>query len=233
MDFGIRNPTTGHSSHIDEKALAWGGFDGDLLAYLSNIEYLEAFADMAQNSAQLAECLDPFLENAAKHIEAMTKLVDGQVTWAELRKQFGSKVAIAIQRIRKLNADFDAEMQTIDARDRADLLKVNQKREHSLAEVAAQLHTDLEAEIFRHQSKLGDINARQTVQAERQSIQQGLREKRQALLNRARFGSQVGAQSQIPVQLQDRRNPASSVSASGTVRGWGNLGGLWGRLGAR
>jgi len=233
MDFGIKNPVHGHSSHIDEKSLAWGGFEPDLLAYLSNIEHLEAFADVAQNSTQLAEYLDPFLENAQKHLQALSKLADGQVTWTELRKQFGSKVATAIQQIRKLNADFNAEMERTDAKDRADLLKIDQKREHSLAEIAAQLHHDLESELFRHQSKLGDINARQSVQAQRQSIQAELREKRQALLTRARFGSQVGAQSQIPVQLQDRRNPASSVSATATPRGWGNLGGLWGRLGAR
>jgi len=233
MDFGIRNPAAGHSTHIDEKSLAWGGLEGDIFAYLSNIEHLEAFANMAQNSAQLAEYLDPFLENAAKHVEAMSKLADGQIAWTELRKQFGSKVAAAIQQIRKLNAAFDADMQKIDAKDRADLLKIDQKREHSLAEIAAQLHTDLEAELFRHQSKLGDISSRQFIQAERQTIQQGLREKRQALLTRARYGSQPDTQAQIPVQLRDRQNASSGISATGTARGWGNLRGLWQRLGDR
>ncbi|WP_265277749.1 hypothetical protein [Nostoc sp. KVJ3] len=70
--------------------------------------------------------LDPFLENASKYLEAMQKLADGQVTWTELRKQFGSKVANAIAKIRKINAEFDTEMQKVDAQDRADLLRIEQ-----------------------------------------------------------------------------------------------------------
>lgn len=80
MDFGIKNPAMGHSSHIDEKSLAWGGVDADILAYLSDVSKLEQFADMAQNADQLAQYLDPFLENASKYFEAMQKLADGQVS---------------------------------------------------------------------------------------------------------------------------------------------------------
>lgn len=81
MDFGISNPAMGHSSHIDEKASAWGGVDADILAYLSDVSKLEQFADMSQNADQLAQYLDPFLENAKTYFEAMQKLADGQVTW--------------------------------------------------------------------------------------------------------------------------------------------------------
>jgi len=218
MDFVIRNPVMGHSSHIDEKAQAWGGFESDILGYLSDINKLEQFADYANNAQELSDRLEPFLDNAKVVFEAMEKLTKGQVTWVELRKQYGSHVAGAIAKIRKLNSEFDSEMSKIDAQDRADLLRIDQKRKHALTEVAAQLHHDL--------------------QAERQAITTGLREKRQQLLARARYGSRALEPNQtpqevIPIQSQNHA-PASSVSATGTVRGWGAmLGNLWNKLGDR
>ena len=50
MDFAIRNPVVGPSSHIDEKAQSWGGFESDILGYLSDINKLEQFADYANNA---------------------------------------------------------------------------------------------------------------------------------------------------------------------------------------
>lgn len=239
MDFGIKNPAMGHSSHIDEKALAWGSVDADILAYLSDVSKLEQFADMAQNADQLAQYLDPFLENASKYFEAMQKLADGQVTWTELRKQFGSKVANAIAKIRKINAEFDAEMQKVDAQDRADLLRIEQKRKNALTEIATQLHQDLQAELWRHENKISSIESRHQVSEQRQTIQEGLRARRQELLARARYGSRALNPHQeqpetIPVSVASSGAPASSVSASGTVRGFGNWWtNFWDGLGKR
>lgn len=239
MDFGIKNPAMGHSSHVDEKALAWGSVDADILAYLSDVSKLEQFADMAQNADQLAQYLDPFLENASKYLEAMQKLADGQVTWTELRKQFGSKVANAIAKIRKLNAEFDAEMQKVDAQDRADLLRIEQKRKNALTEIATQLHQDLQAELWRHENKISSIESRHQVSEQRQTIQEGLRARRQELLARARYGSRALNPHQeqpetIPVSVASTSAPASSVSASGTVRGFGNWWtNFWDGLGKR
>ncbi|WP_322743997.1 hypothetical protein, partial [Nostoc edaphicum] len=238
MDFAIRNPVVGHSSHIDEKAQNWGGFESDILGYLSDINKLEQFADYANNAQELSDRLEPFLDNAKVVFEAMEKLTKGQVTWVELRKQYGSHVAGAIAKIRKLNSEFDSEMSKIAAQDRADLLRIDQKRKHGLAEVAAQLHHDLQAELWRHENKISGIENRQVVQAERQAITTGLREKRQQLLARARYGSRALEPNQtpqevIPIQSQNHA-PASSVSATGTVRGWGAmLGNLWQKLGDR
>ncbi len=239
MDFGIKNPAMGHSSHVDEKALAWGSVDADILAYLSDVSKLEQFADMAQNADQLAQYLDPFLENASKYLEAMQKLADGQVTWTELRKQFGSKVANAIAKIRKLNAEFDADMQKVDALDRADLLRIEQKRKNALTEIATQLHQDLQAELWRHENKISSIESRHQVSEQRQTIQEGLRARRQELLARARYGSRALNPHQeqpetIPVSVASSTTPASSVSASGTVRGFGNWWtNFWDGLGKR
>ncbi|MBD2511321.1 hypothetical protein H6G91_29430 [Nostoc muscorum FACHB-395] len=238
MDFAIRNPVVGHSSHIDEKAQSWGGFEADILGYLSDINKLEQFADYANNAQELSDRLEPFLDNAKVVFEAMEKLTKGQVTWTELRKQYGSHVAGAIAKIRKLNSEFDSEMGKIDAQDRADLLRIDQKRKHALTEVAAQLHHDLQAELLRHENKISGIENKQTVQAERQAITTGLREKRQQLLARARFGSRalepnLAPQEVIPIQSQNHA-PSSSVSATGTVRGWGAmLGNLWQKFGDR
>ncbi len=238
MDFAISNPVMGHSSHIDEKAQTWGGFDADILGYLSDINKLEQFADYANNAQDLSDRLEPFLDNAKVVFEAMEKLTKGQVTWTELRKQYGSHVATAIAKIRKLNSEFDLEMGKIDAQDRADLLRIDQKRQHALTEVAAQLHHDLQAELWRHENKINGIENRQTVQAERQAITTGLREKRQQLLARARYGSRALEPNQmpqevIPIQSQTYA-PSSSVSATGTVRSWGAmLGNLWQKLGER
>ncbi|OUL26799.1 hypothetical protein BV378_12310 [Nostoc sp. RF31YmG] len=238
MDFKIRNPVMGHSSHIDEKTSAWGGFADDILLYLADINQLEQFADYANNAQELSARLEPFLDNARTAFEAMEKLTQGQVTWTELRKQYGSQVASAIAKIRKLNAEFDAQMQRVDAQDRADLLRVEQKRQHALTEIAAQLHHDLQAELWRHENKISGIENRQTITNERQVIQAGLREKRQQLLARAKYGSRAlepnsVPQEVIPVQNQNSA-PTSSVSASGAVRGWGaKLGNLWQKLGER
>lgn len=233
MDFGIRNPVAGHSSHVDDKGRQWGGVDADIFSYLSDISNLEQFADMAQNADQLAQFLDPFLDNAETYFEAMQKLVDGQVTWTELRKKFGSKVANAIAKIRKLNGEFDAEMDRVDAQDRADLLRIEQKRKHGLTEIAVQLQYDLESELWRHENKINTIETRKATQQERQTIQTGLRQKRQELLDRAKHGTGRTNPEKVPVQTQDS-SPSSGVSATGTNRGWGeNLSNLWDRLGNR
>ena len=71
MDFNIRNPVAGHSSHIDEKAQAWGGFDPDIYTYLCDVNRLEQFADYANNTQELAERLEPFLDNAKVAFEAL------------------------------------------------------------------------------------------------------------------------------------------------------------------
>jgi hypothetical protein len=73
---------------------------------LSDVTKLEAMADKAANAEQLALVLEPFLDNAETYLEALGKIADGQVTWTEIRKKFGSKVGNAIAKIRKLNAEF-------------------------------------------------------------------------------------------------------------------------------
>lgn len=227
MDFGrsnssaiIANPAAGHSPHIDEKASAWGGVESDILYYLSDVGQLEAFADKAANAEQLALVLEPFLDNARTYFEAMGKLADGQVTWTELRKQFGSKVANAIAKIRKLNAEFGSEMELLDAKDRATMLKIEDKRQKGLTEIAHELQQDLQAQMWAHENKMGAIANRGTVAAARQSIQEGLRAKRQELLSRATNGTNQGIQEKIPVAIA-QSTISNSVSATGTPRGFG------------
>ena len=228
MDFGrnnsslaIANPAAGHSRHIDEKASDWGGVDADILSYLSDVNQLEAFADKAANAEQLALLLEPFLDNARTYFEAMGKIADGQVTWTELRKQFGSKVANAIAKIRKLNAEFGSEMELLDAKDRATMLKIEAKRQNGLAEIASELTGDLQAELWRHENKMEAIANRGAVAEKRQSIQSELRAKRKELLDRATNGTNQGVQDKIPVLVGGQSNPSNSVSATGTARGFG------------
>ena len=232
MDFGrtnnsgssaiaIANPTIGHSGYIDEKAQAWGGVEADILYYLSDVSKLEEFADKAANAEQLALLLEPFLDNAEKYFEAMEKLAAGQVTWTELRSKFGGKVANAIAKIRKLNAEFGSEMELLDAKDRAAMLRIEAKRQNGLAEIGSELAGDLQAEMWRHQNKMDAIANRGVVAAERQSIQLGLREKRQQLLNRATLGTNQGIRDQIPVTIGTGQPTAQSVSATGKPRGFG------------
>lgn len=130
-------------------------------------------------------------------------------------------------------------MQKIDAQDRADLLRIEQKRKHALTEIAAQLHQDLQGELWRHENKMSNIESRHQVSEQRQTIQEGLRARRQELLARARYGSRALNPHQeqpetIPVSVADSTTPASSVSASGTVRGFGNWWtNFWNGLGNR
>jgi len=227
MDFGrsnssaiIANPAAGHSLYIDEKASDWGGVEADILYYLSDVDQLEAFADKAANAEQLALVLEPFLDNARTYFEAMGKIADGQVTWTELRKQFGSKVANAIAKIRKLNAEFGSEMELLDAKDRSAMLKIEAKRQNGLTEIASELAGDLQAELWRHENKIEAIANRGVVAEKRQSIQESLRAKRQELLSRATVGSDRGIQEKIPVAIA-QSTTSNSVSATGTARGFG------------
>lgn len=232
MDFGrnnnsdssaivISNPAIGHSGYIDEKAQAWGGVEADILYYLSDVNRLEEFADKAANAEQLSLLLEPFLDNAEKYFEAMEKLAAGQVTWTELRSKFGGKVANAIAKIRKLNAEFGSEMELLDAKDRAAMLRIEAKRQNGLAEIGSELAGDLQAEMWRHQNKMDAIANRGVVAEQRQSIQLGLREKRQQLLNRATLGTNQGIRDQIPVAIATGQSASIGVSATGKPRGFG------------
>jgi hypothetical protein len=164
--------------------------------------------------------LEPFLDNAGTYLEALGKIAEGQVTWTEIRKQFGSKVANAIAKIRKLDAEFGSEMEQLDAKDRAAMLKTNTRRQHALAEIASELAGDLQAELWRHENKMEAIANRGEVAEKRQTIQETLREKRQSLLKRATVGSDKGIQEKIPVTIGSA-TVSNSVSASGTPRGFG------------
>lgn len=192
MDFRIINPTFGYSEHIDEKARQWGGVEENILNYLCDVSNLEKFADMAADSDQIASYIDPFLTNAEKYFEAMEKMSDGQVKWTELRKKFSSKVADSLAKIRKLDSEFGAGMEILDAQDRSDRTRLEAKRKNALTEIATTLQHDLQAELFRHQNKIADITSREKVQSERQAIQQSVREKRQSLMQRVKLGSRGG-----------------------------------------
>ncbi|MEG4009951.1 hypothetical protein QUA41_27710 [Microcoleus sp. Pol11C1] len=228
MDFGrndsssiaIRNPAAGHSPYIDEKAGDWADTEADILSYLSDVTKLEAMADKAANAEQLALVLEPFLDNAETYLEALGKIADGQVTWTEIRKKFGSKVGNAIAKIRKLNAEFGSEMEQLDAKDRAAMLKIETKRQHGLAEIASELTGDLQAELWQHENKMDAIANKGEVAEKRQTIQETLKEKRQNLLKRATVGSDKGTQEKIPVVIGSG-NLSNGVSATGTPRGFG------------
>jgi len=199
MDFRVINPTFGWSGNIDEKSREWGGVEENILNYLCDVNHLEQFADMANDTDQLASYIDPFLQNAEKYFDGMEKLADGQVKWSELRKQFNGKVAGAIAKIRKLDAEFGSDMESINAQDSSDLLRIETKRQNSLKEIAGSLKHDLQAELFRHQNRMNDINNRQQVQTERQEIQKAVREKRASLMQRAKFGTRDGLNEQIKI----------------------------------
>jgi hypothetical protein len=236
MDYGttlIKNVTAAHSPAIDAKAQEWGNVDTDILSYLSDVSRLEQFANAAQDAEQMAGYIEPFLENARTYFESMQKVSEGQVEWTELRKKFGSTVAKSIAKIRKLNAEFGSEMETIDAQDRANLLKIEQKRNHAIAEVAAELNHALQMEVFRHQNKISAIELRDKANQQRQTLQQSLREKRQELMQRVRYGNRLNAApgDRIPVAIhQSGSSPQSGVSATGQPGFWGRL---WNGLGNR
>jgi hypothetical protein len=229
MDFGrndsssvaIRNPAAGHSPYVDEKAGDWADTEADILSYLSDVTKLEAMADKAANAEQLALVLEPFLDNATSYLESLEKISDGQVRWTEIRKKFGSKVANAIAKIRKLNAEFGSEMEQLDAKDRATMLKIDDRRQHGLAEIASELVGDLQAELWRHENKMEAIANRGEVAEKRQTIQESLRDRRKKLLSRATVGSDKGLQDKVPVTIGSASNNSNSVSATGTPRGFG------------
>lgn len=189
MDFRIINPTFGYSEKIDEKARQWGGVEENILNYLCDVSNLEKFADMANDSDQIASYIDPFLANAEKYFTAMEKMSDGQVQWSELRKRFSSKVADSIAKIRKLDSEFGAGMELLNAQDVSDQTRIESKRQNALREIATTLQHDLQSELFRHENKMSDIQGKEKVATERQAIASSVREKRQSLMDRVKRGS--------------------------------------------
>ena len=226
MDFGataIANPVYGHGSSIDSRAAQWGGFKGDILEYLRDIKNLEQFANSAQDAEELSLRIDPFLENAEKMMTALGSISQGQVKFTELKSKYGNTVAEAIKAIRVANAQFDANMEAIDAQDKSAIAKIEQKRKHKLAEIGTQLSQDMAAELFRHNEAIKGITNRQSMQSERQAASSNLREQRQALMQRARHGSRALGEAPpeaIEVNLQEK-NYGLDTLPSGTSRSWG------------
>lgn len=96
MDFrNFNNPTTGNSPNIDTKVKAFSGLDGDITHYLSDPDKLGEFAIAADKAHEMGEFTAPFLDNVTKYLEGLTKVVDGQTAFTQLRKKFGSKVTDA------------------------------------------------------------------------------------------------------------------------------------------
>lgn len=226
MDFGkiaIANPVHGHSGFIDSRVAQWGGFKSDIVEYLSDIKNLEAFADAANNADELSQRVEPFLTNAEKMMEALGNISEGQVKYTELKAKYGNKIAESIRSIRKTNAEFDATMETIDAQDKAAIAKIQQKRQHKLAEIGTQLSQDLNAELFRHKEAISNINNRQAMQTERQTASSNLREQRQALMQRAKYGTRALGEAPpeaIEVELGEKSYDGDYLP-SGVSRSWG------------
>lgn len=194
MDFGsfaIANPVRGHAKSVDSSADKWGGFKGDILEYLRDVKTLEEFSNSAHNAQQLSERVDPFLEDAEKMMTAMGNISKGQAKFTELKAKYGNTVAKAIRSIRSTNAQFDANMEVIEAEDKSAIAMIEQKRRHKLAEIGTQLAQDMSAELFRHKQAIEGIRNRKSAQSERQSTSLQLREQRQALMQRSKSGSRA------------------------------------------
>ncbi|BAY95976.1 MULTISPECIES: hypothetical protein [unclassified Tolypothrix] len=217
MDFRpIKNSSAVHSKAIDSRAKDWGDVEADILHYLGDVSRLEEFANRANGAEQLAQYVEPFLANAQKYLESLAKVNQGQVTWTDLRKQFSSKVAQGIAKIRQVNAQFDSEMAVLDARDRAAITKIEQKRRNTLTEIASDLNQDLQIEFYRHTKQLQTIESKQATYETRQSIQSNLQQQRKQLLERIRYGSFTQQSEQIPVEVATNQ-PKSNWSAFGGI----------------
>lgn len=227
MDFGkiaIANPVHGHSGSVDSRALQWGGFKSDIVEYLSDIKNLESFADAANNADELSQRVDPFLENAEKMMTALGNISQGQVKYTDMKAKYGSSIAEAIRSIRKTNAEFDATLEAIDAQDKATIAKIQQKRQHKLTEIGTQLSQDLNAELFRHKEAIANITNRQAMQTQRQTASSNLREQRQALMHRAKYGTRALGEAPpeaIEVQIGEKSYDGDYLP-SGLSRSWGS-----------
>ncbi len=226
MDFGksaIANPVHGHSASVDSRALQWGGFKSDIIEYLSDIKNLEIFADAANNADELSQRVEPFLTNAEKMMTALGNISEGQVKYTELKAKYGNKIAESIRSIRKTNAEFDATMEAIDAQDKAAIAKIQQKRQHKLTEIGTQLSQDLNAELFRHKEAIANMTKRQEMQSQRQTASSTLREQRQALMQRAKYGTRALGEAPpeaIEVELTEKSYNGDYLP-SGVTRSWG------------
>ena len=230
----VVNPAAGHSSSIDNRVGQWSRTHSDILTYLSSVDEMAAFADRARNSEELANRIQPFLDNAERYMKSLSEIAEGQASWTEIRKRYGGDIANAIAKIRKFDAQFNMDMEVLDAKDRATMTEINAKRQNLLRETAAGLDSNLKMEMLRHQNRMEGIADTAAIAQQRAAISDRLRSKRRNILERVSYGNRgrdalplenipvsPGGLSPFPAGSSRRRadGPYSGVSASGENRG--------------
>ncbi len=189
MDFrNFSNPTTGNSPNIDTKVKAFSGLDGDITTYLSDPDKLGELAAAANKAHEMGEFTAPFLDNVTKYLEGLTKVTEGQTAFTQLRKKFGGKVSEAIAKLRQLDREFTADLEVVEAKDKAHAAKLQQRRQNVLKEVAVNLQQDLQLQAWKHQNNLATAKQKLQASKERQQIQNDLAERRRALMEKVRHG---------------------------------------------
>jgi len=242
----VVNPAAGHSSAISDRVGQWSRTEGDILHYLGSLERIAEFADRTKHSEELANRIQPFLNNAESYMKSLSELAEGQASWTEIQKKYGSTIASAIAKIRQSDAGFNSDMEILDARERANLSKIGVKRQNIVQEAAAQLQADVRIEMMRHTNRMGDIADVVDVAQERQSVSEKLRARRRKILEKVTYGNrgrnalpledlpvQVGGLGRYGGGSPRRRTdgPSEGVSASGANRG--SFGGLFSFFGER
>lgn len=237
MDYGrtaISNPVTGHANGIDNHLAQYQDHRTDLIAELSDMANVEAMADQAIYAEELADRMEPYLANAERYYQAMQELATGQKTLTELRAKYGKHVADVVAAIRKINAQYESDLEVIDAKDRSALTLINQKRQNQLREIAQKLTFDLEGEVERHMGQLSKMGDNRLVAKEQNAIREQLRERRKAFRQRAIYGS-IGPGSEpmerIPVAVNQNQfaPPSMPVTPSNQPRS-GLFNGLFSRI---
>ena len=233
MDFrGIESVVARHTPDLDALTQDWLGLASNPLEYLSDENKMSALAD----HAGYYETLEPMYEIAKGHLKAIAEgkatLEEFNAWYADARQKALKKVGDSVHKARKSNAQLRSDFEVLDAKDRSELTKIEQKKRHDLEFIAKELVETLRIEAYKHTNKIQGQERRFATEQEREKLRASLAERRQQLTAKLRYGSRSlpGSETQ-PISIPVRMSEGTRKGFGSTFGGWGGrFGQFWNRF---
>lgn len=232
MDFrGVESVVARNTPDLDKYTQDWLGLAANPLFYLADENNMAALADQAQYYQTLAPLYPIVKEHLEQVLEGKEDMEKFQSWYSEARGKALKQIGEYVHKARKSNTKLKADFEILDAKDRSEFTKIEQGKRQQLEFLAKELTETLRIEAAKHQNRIGEQDKRFQIATEREQLRLKLSERRQALMNKLRHGSQAlpGSEQQplqIPVVLNN--NQQQNTPVFGTTTGF--FSGLWKRF---
>jgi hypothetical protein len=219
MDFRIKSAVAGNTPIIDSYTVDWIGIANDVLHYLSSEQGMVELADIAGYYDVLGELIEPAKQNLQTILDNHEQLEDFQAWYADYKGKVLKKIGDSILKARKAEAQFDSDLQVLDAKERSLRTKITTKTQNELAYIATELSQSLAIEAYKHSNRITSQTQRLTTEQEREAIRTQQAERKKMLMQRIRYGSRAlpGAEQSmtIPVEVRDTAKKRSAFGFIG------------------